>query len=123
LYGNKIRALLICFAEFVFIASNTGDKSKEITKFASFGIGARRQIQHESKYSSADGDSSVLVDPGEERADPGIGLSVSRLAALSPKGDDADLLPDTVHDGQRTTAVTLTSTTISNNILCVKMWH
>jgi hypothetical protein len=67
-----------------------------------------------SSYLSTDGDSSVLVDPGEERADPGVGLSVSRLAALSSEGDDADLLPDTIHNGQRTTAVTLTSTKFNN---------
>lgn len=60
-------------------------------------------------YSSADGNSSILVDPGEERADPGVGLGISGLTALGSKGHDADLLPDTVHDGQRTTAVTLPS--------------
>jgi len=78
------------------------------------------KIQHMSNYLSADGNSCVLVDPGEERADPGVGLSVSRLAALSSERDDADLLPDTIHNGQRTTAVTLTSTKFKKKF---QTWH
>jgi hypothetical protein len=64
-----------------------------------------------------DDDSGVLVDPGKERGDPGVGLGVSGLAALGTKGDDADLLLDSIYDGQRTTAVTLKNIIFLSNLL------
>jgi len=88
-------------------------KSKTNCRVNTHNVDQEAEIQGDCQNArsvvlSSDGDSSVLVDPGEEGGHPGEGLGSATHATQRAEGHDSDqLLDSAVGHGQRATAVTL----------------